>query len=85
MSTPKRVSVYFEPEVYKALQVRTVATHCSKSGCVNGAVRSALVLGGAQISGRDPHQKGRSASFERLAEALKRRRLARYRSRPAHS
>jgi hypothetical protein len=75
MSTPKRATVYFEPEVYQALRVRAVAAHCSMSELINAAVRAALAQGGAEISALDRHKKGGSASYERLVQALKRRRL----------
>ena len=29
MSTPKRATVYFEPEVYRALRARAIAADCS--------------------------------------------------------
>jgi len=77
MSTPKRATVYFEPEVYQALRVRAIATHRSVSELVNESVRTALALAGAEISVITRPKKGSSASFDRLAQALKRRRSPR--------
>jgi hypothetical protein len=84
MNTPKRATVYFEPEVYRALRLRAVAANCSMSELINAAVRAALASGGAEISALDRHAKGGSASYERLQQALKRRRLVR-RSKPPRS
>lgn len=77
MSTPKRATVYFEPEIYNALRLRALAAHRSISELVNEAVRSALSQGGAEISAIDPPKKTSSASFDRLVQALKRRRQVR--------
>jgi hypothetical protein len=85
MSTPKRATVYFEPGVYQALRLRALATHRSMSELVNEAVRTALAQASAAISANDRHSKGSSASFDRLAQALKRRRLAHHRSKPPRS
>ena len=85
MSTPKRVTVYFEPAIYQALRLRALAAHRSISEFVNEAVRTALTQGGAEISAIDRPKKGSSASFDRLVQALKRRRLLRHRSRPPRS
>jgi hypothetical protein len=85
MSTPKRATVYFEPGVYQALRLRALATHRSMSELVNEAVRNALAQAGAAISAIDGHRKGSTASFDRLAQALKRRRLAHHRAKPPRS
>jgi hypothetical protein len=85
MSIPKRATVYFEPEVYQALRLRALAAHRSMSEIVNEAVRTALKQAVAERSAVDRSKKGSSASFDRLVEALKRRRLVRHRSRPPRS
>ena len=82
MSTPKRATVYFEPEIYKALQLRSLGVHRSISELVNEAMRIALTQGGAEILAIDPSRNVSSASFDRLAKALKRRRLVRRPPRP---
>ena len=85
MNTPKRATIHFEPGVYQALRLRALATHRSMSELVNEAVRAALAQAGAEISAIDRQGKGGSASFDRLAQALKRRRLAHHRSKPPRS
>ena len=42
MSTPKRATVYFDPEVHKALRLRAAANDQSISDMVNEAVRASL-------------------------------------------
>ncbi|MEP7224655.1 MAG: hypothetical protein ABI783_06830 [Actinomycetota bacterium] len=64
------------------LRARASAANTSVSELVNEAVRAALAQGGAEIAVTARHKKSSSASFERLAEALKRRRLGRHRTRP---
>jgi hypothetical protein len=85
MSPLQRATVYFEPEVYKILRLRAMAAHRSMSELVNEAVRTALGMAGARSAGTDPRKKGSSASFDRLVQALKRRRLVRRRSGTPHS
>jgi plasmid stability protein len=40
--TTKRATVYFEPQLHKALRVKAADTHRSVSDIVNEAVRAAL-------------------------------------------
>lgn len=75
MSTPKRATVYFEPEIYQALRLRSLRAHRSISALVNEAMRMALTQGGTELPPIDPGPQASSASFDRLAKALKRRRL----------
>jgi hypothetical protein len=79
MSTPKRVTIRFEPEIYQALRVRASASQRALSEIVNELLRWALTQAGAERPAADPGKKTSSASFERLARALKRRRLRRAR------
>ena len=42
MSLPKRATVYFEPEIHRALRLKAAATYRSISDMVNDAVKLAL-------------------------------------------
>jgi hypothetical protein len=84
MSTPKRITVQLEPELYEALRRRALDTQRSVSELVNEALRSALGATGVASGGAEPPKKG-SAAYERLVQALKRRRQLRPRSRPPRS
>jgi len=61
MSTPKRATVYFEPEIHRALRLKAASSDRSISDMVNDAVKLTLaedaedlghskLVGGSQIS-----------------------------------
>ena len=50
MGTPKRATVYFEPEVHKALRLRAAANDRSISELVNEAVRVSLAEDAADLA-----------------------------------
>ncbi len=82
MSTPKRATVYFEPDVYEALRSRSLEVRRSVSELVNEAMRTALAAPGSELLVTDATRKTKSATFDRLAKALKRRRMVRRVPRP---
>ncbi|OQX30049.1 MAG: CopG family transcriptional regulator [Spirochaeta sp. LUC14_002_19_P3] len=41
-SVPRRSTVYFDPDIYKALKIKSATTNTSISESVNDAVRAAL-------------------------------------------
>ena len=84
MSTPKRVTLQLEPELYEELCRRALAADRSVSELVNDALRRTLGST-AGASGADASPKKGSAAYERLAQALKRRRQLRARSRTPRS
>jgi len=84
MSTPKRITVQLEPELYEALRRRALDTQRSVAELVNEVVRSALRPAGGASALAGPPKKG-SAAYERLAQALKRRRQTRARPRTPRS
>ncbi len=84
MSTLKRVTVLLEPEIYRALHARSLALQRSVSDLISDAVRSAMLPGGAETPAASAAKKG-SATFERLARALKRRRQLKQRPKPPRS
>ena len=75
MATPKRATVYFEPEVHKALRLRAAANERSISDLVNDAVRVSLAEDAADLSAFDRRKKERSQSFDSFVQAMKRRGL----------
>jgi hypothetical protein len=84
MSTLKRVTVLLEPEVYRALHARSLALQRSVSELINDAVRSAMLQAGTEIPAANGPKKA-SATFERLAQALKRRRQSKQRPKSPRS
>ena len=75
MSIPKRATVYFQPEIHKALRLRAAANDRSVSDLVNDAVRVSLGEDAADLSAFDRRRKERSVSFESFVQSMKRRGL----------
>ena len=75
MSTPKRATVYFEPEIHKALRLRAAANDRSISELVNEAVRVSLAEDAVDLSAFDRRKKERSESFDGFVQGMKRRGL----------
>jgi plasmid stability protein len=74
MDTPKRATVYFEPEVHRALRLKAAASDRSISDMVNDAVKASLAEDAdddiAEFAKRK-HEK--SLSFDTFVQGLKRR------------
>jgi plasmid stability protein len=75
MSTPKRATVYFDPEVHKALRLRAAANDQSISDMVNDAVRASLAEDAADLAAFDKRKRERSVSFDSFVRGMKRRGL----------
>ena len=75
MSISKRATVYFEPEVHKALRLRAAANDRSISELVNEAVRVSLAEDAADLTAFDRRKKERSESFDSFVQGMKRRGL----------
>ena len=75
MSTPKRATVYFDPEVHKALRLRAAANDQSISDMVNEAVRASLAEDAADLAALDKRKRERSVSFDSFVQGMKRRGL----------
>jgi hypothetical protein len=75
VTTPKRATVYFEPEIHKALRLRAAANDRSISEMVNEAVRVSLAEDGADLSAIDKRKRERSESFDSFVQGMKRRGL----------
>ena len=73
MATPKRATVYFEPDVHRALRLRAAANDRSISDMVNDAVKASLAEDAEDLEAFDLRRKERSVSFEGFVRNLKRR------------
>ncbi len=73
MKTPKRSTVYFDPELHRALRLRAVANDRSISDIVNEAVRLALAEDTEDLEAFDLRVRERSVPFETVLKDLKRR------------
>jgi len=74
MSTQqKRATVYFEPEIHKALRIKAAETDRSISDIVNEAVRASLAEDAVDLAAFEERAAEPSLSFERFVRDLKRR------------
>lgn len=75
MSTPKRATVYFDPEIHKALRLRAAASDQSISDMVNEAVRASLAEDAVDLAAFDKRTRERSVSFDSFVQGMKQRGL----------
>lgn len=73
MATQKRATVYFEPDVHRALRLRAAANERSISDLVNDAVKVSLAEDAKDLEAFDRRRPERSVSFESFVRDLKRR------------
>jgi hypothetical protein len=67
----KRVTVYFNPELHKALRLKSVETSRSVSDLVNEAVREALAKDAEDLSAFDERADEPLISYEEMIKRLK--------------
>jgi plasmid stability protein len=73
METQKRATVYFEPDVHRALRLRAAASDRSISEMVNDAVKAALAEDAEDLTAFAKRKKERSISFDAFVQGLRRR------------
>jgi plasmid stability protein len=73
MENPKRATVYFAPDVHKALRLRAAASDRSVSDMVNDAVRMSLAEDAIDLDAFTSRRAEKSVSFESFVTGLKRR------------
>jgi plasmid stability protein len=73
MDNSKRATVYFDPEVHKALRLRAAATDRSVSEMVNDAVRMSLAEDATDLDSFASRRSEKAVSFESFVAGLKRR------------
>ena len=69
----KRATVYFHPQIHKALRIKAAATDRSLSEIVNEAVRLALVEDAEDLEAFDERANEPNLSFEEVLQDLKNR------------
>ena len=67
-----RSTIYFEPELHRALRLKAAHTHCSLSNLVNEAVRQALQEDQEDLAAFDERVNEPMISYEELLKDLKR-------------
>ena len=72
MST-KRATVYFEPEIHRALRLKAAASEKSISDMVNDAVKLTLAEDAEDLEAFEARKREPNLDFEQFVKALKRR------------
>ena len=72
-SNPKRATVYFDPELHRALRVKAAETDRSMSDLVNEAVRLSLVDDADDLAAFEDRVNEPSLPYEGVVKDLKRR------------
>lgn len=67
----KRSTIYFEPELHRALRLKAAVTHQSVSEIVNDALRQALREDQEDLAAFDERAAERTLSYEELLHDLK--------------
>lgn len=73
MTDSKRATIYLDPEVHKALRLRSAANDRSISDMVNEAVKAALAEDAEDLESVDRRKAEKSISFESFVRGMKRR------------
>jgi plasmid stability protein len=72
-STLKRATVYFDPELHRALRIKAAETERSMSDLVNEAVQLSLVEDSEDLAAFEDRVNEPSLSYEDVVKDLKRR------------
>ena len=72
-TTQKRTTIYFEPEIHRALRLKAAETDRSISELVNEAVRNALAEDAEDLAAFADRVAEPTLPFEDLVKDLKRR------------
>lgn len=73
MSMAKRATVYFDPEIHRALRLKAATSDRSISDMVNDAVKLALAEDADDLAAFDERKREPNRDFEQFVKALKRR------------
>jgi hypothetical protein len=73
MGNPKRATVYFEPDLHRALRLKAAASDRSISEMVNDAVKLALAEDAGDLEAFEKRKREPNLDFERFVKALRRR------------
>ncbi len=72
-TAPKRATVYFDPEIHRALRMKSAASERSISEVVNEAVMLSLAEDAEDLAAFDSRAKEPELDFEKVVKALRRR------------
>ena len=72
MATPKRSTIYFDPELHRALRLKAAATDRSISDVVNDAVRQSLSEDAADLEMFEQRRREPALDFDAVVMKLRR-------------
>jgi hypothetical protein len=73
MATTKRATVYFDPDVHRALRLKAANSDRSISDMVNDAVKLTLAEDAEDLAAFDERKREPNLDFEQFVKALRRR------------
>jgi hypothetical protein len=73
MEASKRATIYFAPEIHRALRLKAAATERSISEMVSEAVQAALAEDAEDLAAFEERQREPTVSFETFVKGLRRR------------
>jgi hypothetical protein len=73
MNEPKRATVYFDPELHRALKLKAAETNQSLSKLVNEAVKLSLAEDAEDLAAFEERAREPNLIFEDVVKDLKRR------------
>ena len=72
MATPKRSTIYFDPDLHRALRLKAAATDKSISDVVNDAVRQTLSEDAADLEAFEKRRREPALDFDEVVLRLRR-------------
>jgi plasmid stability protein len=72
MAAPKRSTIYFDPDIHRALRMKAAATERSMSEVVNEAVRQTLSEDAEDLEVFEKRRREASVSFDEVVLKLRR-------------
>ena len=69
----RRATVYFHPEIHRALRIKAAELDQSVSELVNEAVKQTLAEDAEDLAAFEERARERSTSFERVVREMRRR------------
>ena len=73
MDDSKRATIYFEPDVHRALRLKAAASERTMSDMVNEAVRQALAEDADDLAALDDRRHEKALTFASFVHDMKRR------------
>lgn len=72
MSTPKRSTIYFDPELHRAVRLKAAALDSSISDVVNDAVRRSLSEDASDLDAVAKRRNEPAVDFETVVRSMRR-------------